>query len=389
MKILNVGNIVNVVTAEGEILSKSFPLAEIPSILSKTEEEIVELFQPRKQEILEKIEKVKGEVKSLEKIIEQASESEYLTYKGNSFYLLDISELSVPIDLVKSILKAEKKGKTNKIKSYLNFWTLCCLNPDSRVRNNLFWFLKKYGITISSSGLFVGYRNVEMYSEGTDVNSDFAKAIATAYCKVKFKWKKNPRKFYLQEDNKTISEITKVEGSIISLHNLYHALSKEEETPTYTDSYSRTFKIKIGVPVTIDRSECDSVQENTCSRGLHVASADWLSSNYFGKIPLMVLCSPSDIVAVPPSDSYGKLRTCRYFPTKVVEFDENDNIIDDILEDGFEDDFYSHILYTGEGDNSEAEKQVLEIPNIPELVGTNIISKLQEAKDSLLNKVYV
>ena len=51
--------------------------------------------------------------------------------------------------------------------------------------------------------------------------------------------------------------------------------------------------------VTMKRDACDSVQENTCSSGLHVAGKGWLKRNYFGNNGLVVLVNPADVVAVP------------------------------------------------------------------------------------------
>ena len=81
-----------------------------------------------------------------------AENSKYLTIKGSSVYLLNISELSIPEDLVDAILLAEKEENEDLLQTYFNFWTLVSLNPDSRCRQNLFWFLNKYGMTISKSG---------------------------------------------------------------------------------------------------------------------------------------------------------------------------------------------------------------------------------------------
>lgn len=93
--------------------------------------------------------------------------------------------------------------------------------------------------------------------------------------------------------------------------------------------------LELGEPIFIKREECDSVQENTCSRGLHVAGKEWLESNYFGKISLMVLVNPADVVAIPSSDNYGKMRTCAYYPVQVVKRDENENIIDEDIKKRF------------------------------------------------------
>ena len=50
---------------------------------------------------------------------------------------------------------------------------------------------------------------------------------------------------------------------------------------------------------------------------------------------MMVLVNPADVVAVPPIDDYGKMRTCAYYPVSVVDFDDEGNIIEMPIEDGF------------------------------------------------------
>jgi hypothetical protein len=124
---------------------------------------------------------------------EQSSE---LTKEGNSVYWKDVSSLSVPMSFAEKIMKAEKKGDTIKLEAYRNFWTLLSLNPDKAVRENLFKFLEKWGMVITKSGLFVGYRNVA------------------------------PKSGY--------------DGDV------------------FTDEYTHTFTITIGHMVTMPREDCDS-----------------------------------------------------------------------------------------------------------------------------------
>ena len=103
----------------------------------------------------------------------------------------------------------------------------------------LFWFLNKNGLVISKCGFFVAYRNANYH--------------------------------HTEED-----------GSIV-----------------YTDAHTGTTRIKIGEVVTMPREDCDTVQEHTCSQGLHCGSSWWLKRNYFGNNGLVVLVNPADVVAVP------------------------------------------------------------------------------------------
>lgn len=169
----------------------------------------------------------------------RVSASKLLTLKGESIYWEEVAQLSVPIELAKAILDAEEVEDVVKLETYKNFWTLMCLNPDERCRKNLFWFLNKNGLVISRCGFFVAYRNAD----------------------------------FLKQD--------------------------PDGTEVYTDAHSHTFEIRIGEVVTMPRGKCDPVQENTCSKGLHLGAKWWLQRNYFGNQGLVCLCNPADVVAVP------------------------------------------------------------------------------------------
>ena len=62
--------------------------------------------------------------------------SSNLIKKGQSIYWQGISELSMPMDLVKAVIKAEKEEDEDALEAYKNFWTLMSLNPDERCRQN-------------------------------------------------------------------------------------------------------------------------------------------------------------------------------------------------------------------------------------------------------------
>lgn len=358
-----------------------------------------------------------AQVEKIKSVKERILNSNILCYKNESIYMRSVSELTMPEDLAIRILDAEDNDDQELLSTYTNFWTLTSLNPDSRVRKNLFWFLSKYGMTISKSGLFIAYKNADIYEEKSkEADNDSNKEpitlnlfVAKAYPKVKFRLKKSPKNYVVcafKQGNSSNYFIKKYDAvldkGVKKLGNLdvmYKALSDSEKniaTPKekkvdakpliFTDRHSHTFKIKIGQIVSMPRTKCDASQDHTCSTGLHVAGKSWLRENYFGNIGLMVLVNPADVVAVPPLDSYGKMRTCAYYPVGVVSFDKDGNIIDPQLSDGFEDDFIEKICYKGQINNEDSDPYKLIIPDMPELDTNRINTRLYEIASTMKNK---
>ena len=244
--------------------------------------------------------------------------SKILVLKGESIYWEEVSQLSLPTEFAKAVINAETNNDQVKLDTYKNFWTLMSLNPDERCRKNLFWFLNKNGLVISKCGFFVAYRNANYH--------------------------------HTEED-----------GSIV-----------------YTDAHTGTTRIKIGEVVTMPREDCDTVQEHTCSQGLHCGSSWWLKRNYFGNNGLVVLVNPADVVAVPPYDDYGKLRTCAYLPIAKAEFDVNGNVIPFKANDGFDCGYVTKVIYEGLMGTEEDSTYRIEIPEVPGINKEVISDKLLE-----------
>lgn len=391
MKIIRVQNNLIVVLSDGTVINNSDCTDDLyNSIINSDDEEFV------RDLLLPKFKEAKVEYDTKMDLLNNVSKSNYLSVEGASIYLREVSELSLPEDLAMAIYNAEMAGDEETLSSYINFWTLASMNPDSRARTNLFWFLKKYGMTISKSGLFVAYRNVELKKEGSTINSSLAKFVSDQYFRVKSKLKKSPKNYVvgyqkgLDEDNLIIAtDKDKCKKVLGSLDILYNSLGDKQEAPIYTDAHSRSFVIQIGKPVVMDRKKCDPVQENTCSHGLHVAGKSWLEAGYFGKTSLIVLVNPTDVVAVPPKDSYGKMRVCAYYPVAIVERDEEGKIVSDKYPDGFEDDFMDIISYKGTINNEETEKYTLNVPDIPEISKDRIYARLDDIKNQIKNKYNV
>lgn len=387
MKVIKIKNHLTVVLADGSVLTNDSCTDDLYNEVMKNKEDeqkVITLLAPE-------LSKRKEEVEIKTKLLDGFQDSKYLTVFANSVYLKSISELTVPEDLAVAFYKAEQANDKQLMDTYLNFWTLASLNPDSRARTNLFWFLKKYGMTISKSGLFVAYRNVELKSEGKGIKTDLASFVSDQYTRIKTKLKKSPKNYFVGEsktDDGTqlvvYTDTAKFNGKALgNVADLYLKLSDLEEAPIYTDSYSRTFTIQIGTPVTMDRNQCNPNQNETCSKGLHVAGREWLTKGYFGKTSLMVLVNPTDVVAVPPDDNYGKMRVCAYYPVQLIERDKDGNITNQEINDGFEDDFMHTIAYEGQVNNEDTGNYSINIPDIPEINKARITSRLKEISKQL------
>ena len=158
-KVIKVDNKVTVFLENGEIIEKEITEDEFKKVVeAQTDEEVLGLLCPEYQKSIE----LHNNALTL---VEKIQKSTLLSMRGDVVYWEEVSCLSVPEELVKAIIKAEEEHNELKISTYRNFWTLMSLNPDERCRKNLFWFLQKYGMTISRCGFFVGYRNVDKTKE--------------------------------------------------------------------------------------------------------------------------------------------------------------------------------------------------------------------------------
>lgn len=323
--------------------------------------------------------------------------SSIITIKDGSAYMPEISALSIPQMLVDRIVEAESNGDTDAITAYKNFWTLLSLNPNSAVRDNLFWFLDKWGMSICKSGLFVAYRNVDLKSNGTKFDEVLTRFVSREYFNLKNK-KKDPVDyiialkdnsyilFHISEQNEIIIKDFIIIGNLKTLYDNIISCNSEAGT-VYTDNYTHTFEIRLGHIVSIPRSQVDETQVS-CSRGLHCGGRAWLKSNYCGKIGIKVLVNPSDVCSVPKIDNYGKMRTCAYYPVQIINFNQYGDVNDEIVPDGFETDFINKISYTGTINNEDNDHYKLVIPEFVEKQHIeNIYNSLKDTASKINRKV--
>lgn len=274
-------------------------------VKAESDEEVFAIMCPEHSKVVQEYLDVKG-------IFDRIEKSNLLTLEGEVVYWKEVSELSMPTELVKAVLDAEEQGDEVRVDTYRNFWTLMGLNPDEKCRKNLFWFLERNGLIISRCGFFVAYRNV----------------VPT------------------------------------------------KDADVYTDAHSGTTRIEIGKVVTMPREKCDSDSDVTCSRGLHLGARTWLKQNYFGSQGMVCLCNPADVVAVPKLDHYGKLRTCAYLPIEKAQFDNNGDVIAFEAHDGFDCGYVTQVIYEGlMGTETDSPYKIV-IPELPGINREVISDKL-------------
>lgn len=387
MKIIRINDETIVMFNNGRVLQRDLTESEYNILCSySNEEDIYALMCPTYTKVMNE----RNEVKAINDLIE---DSTLLVKEGDSIYWKEVCELSMPKRLVEAVLKAEQEEDEDKLIAYKNFWTLMALNPDSRCRQNLFWFLNKWGMTISKYGLFVGYRNVDIYKE-SDYEIKFTKEqvdfVVSQYERIK-RNKKSPKNYIVDFEygpNNECKLINAREGySTGNLHELYQYFKERNfdldlinpNTETvYTDHYSHTFRIKIGELVTMPREKCNTDSNQECQSGLHIGGQEWLNKNYFGNTGLICLVNPAKVVAVPHNSEYGKLRTCEYLPIGTVKYDNYGKVIPYNLEDGFESSYVKEVLYSGEKSTEDTAKYTITVPEIPELNKSNITRAIRD-----------
>lgn len=255
----------------------------------------------------------------------------------------------VPDDLFEVI--KEYYENDYPLDAIVNFWKLLMINPDTRVRTDLFKFIKAHDFVLTDSGYMLVYKAVA-YKERQD--NDLAEFVTNQYLHVKQDWKCSPNKYMVFRNDDGSFGITKVEtaenwdeddknvefiGKLGDLNANLDVLSAESET-AYTDKHTHSMFIKLGVPVIMDRTSCDSDPKIDCSYGLHVGATSYVERfGGSGDAVLVCLVNPANVVAVPEYD-HSKMRVSEYFPIAVATYE--DGKIDIVEQSYFESDYQSH-----------------------------------------------
>ncbi len=246
-------------------------------------------------------------------------------YDLDGYAYLKGYSVPIPKDVAEALIDAKYNPESNyTVTSIINFWKWALLNPNKRARNDLFGWFKTGKFSITESGNIVAYRCVAEKSKGKskEYSSDILAFAQRSFIKIK-KWKRDPAKYYIEETADRF-ELT-VEQTSTNLQEVYTSSLEDEVGDIYTDNHTKKMTIKIGQEVSMDRSDCDENEENSCSRGLHFMS---LAYNLrLGSVKLVVLVNPMNIVAFPSYDN-TKGRSCSYMPISLAELDDAGNILE-------------------------------------------------------------
>lgn len=255
----------------------------------------------------------------------------------------------VPMDLVEVI--KEYHENDYPMDAILNFWKLLMLNPDKRVRTSLFDFIKTHDFVLTDAGYMVVYKAVAY--RNNDTGNALAEFITNRHLHVKKEWSCSPRKYVVYIDLDTDQyHITKavtaenwdlenknveILGNLDDMFNNVDKYIVDEEDAPYTDKHSRSMKIQLGMPVKMNRNQCDADPAIDCSYGLHVGATSYVERfGNDGDAVLVCYVNPAHVVAVPNYD-HSKMRVSEYFPFAMATY--SGGKIDIIEQKYFESDY--------------------------------------------------
>jgi hypothetical protein len=224
----------------------------------------------------------------------------------------------------------------------INFWKLLMINPDKRIRETLFNFIKLHDFSLTDAGYMVVYKAVFFKDKQGQGDKTFETFISNQVLHVKKDWKCSPNKYAVYKNNENgeygISKVEVVSNwdekaknveVLGNLGELFTAIFVNDEpvnTPSqtkslvYTDMHSRKMTIVLGQPVIMERKDCDSDPSVDCSYGLHCGATEYVESFGSGADAILVCyVNPAHVVAVPNKDG-KKMRVSEYFPYAVATY---------------------------------------------------------------------
>jgi hypothetical protein len=290
MHLKMVNDVLTIVLQDGQIISKPNATQDDFKAAQNANSE-ADLFNlVMSQEVKDDKMKRDAEVarmKSLQKGLDFLSNFNDFTVDNYTVYLKGISR-SLPQIIVEEFIaiidayssmgisneEIEKSLPFNESYQALKrFFMWCCLNPRAEVAHELYRFLKENSFRITKQGFFVALRNVVSLCDDTAL-VDF---VSNSYNKIKAIWKKNPDEFRvvkLEDDQYHLEKVTETPtGEIVgNLTSLYLELP-EMKNNRYTDAWTKTFDIRVGVPVNMPISDCNWSTQDCAAAGLkYVAS---------------------------------------------------------------------------------------------------------------------
>jgi len=410
MHLKMVNDVLTIVLNDGQIISK--PNATQDDYKAATQATCeADLFTlVMSQEVKDDKMKRDAEISRLKAIkegMEKLANFKDFVIDGNSIYIKGISR-SLPQIIVEEFLaiigaysnigisNSEIENSLPFNESYQGlkrFFMWCCLNPRAEVAHELYRFLKENSFRITKQGFFVALRNVVSLCDDTAL-VDF---VSNSYNKIKAIWKKDPSQFNVWKDKNDFHFLQNVEyvGSdrdttffVGNLTELYLELPQMKNN-RYTDAWTKTFDIRVGVPVNMPISECNWSTQDCAAAGLHF-TADHINYVGCGDTSMLILINPMKVVGI----GEHKGRCYEYLPLMTVPTEESTTILHDLNFDTLElDDQYAvrELETLAEraqaGFVAESRKYDFNIPNISITEIKGIAASLEEMKGEIVNRV--
>jgi hypothetical protein len=447
-----VNDVLTVILKDGSIISKHPATIDHFNLAREAKSE-VELFAicssseglQEKRKIEEEIKRNAALSEGIKSLIDFA-EDEFEERDG-ALYMTGIDRSMPQLLIEEFIMLFQEDWNDDEVnerwEGLKRFWMWCCLNPRAEVADELFRFLKDNSFRITKQGFFVALRNVVTLHGGAEL-VDF---VSNSYVKVKAVWKKSPDNYHVfllnseytlvhtddlwheEEGTCSICEGTGTvfaeegddfegyndcyngdsetcwncegEGEVIkdvyhdgenlgTLTELYLDLPNRAEN-RFTDDWTKTFDIRVGVPVKMPMEECNWSTQDCAAAGLHF-TADQIHYVGCGDQSMLVLINPMKVVGI----GQHKGRCYEYLPIMTVPRNEATSILHDLDFDTMQlDDAYAIQELENlaekvkEGFAAEAKKYNFNFPTINPQTVENIITSLEDMKQVIGGRVVI
>jgi hypothetical protein len=436
-----VNDVLTVILKDGSIISKHPATIDHFNLAREARSE-VELFAicssseglQEKRKIEEEIKRNAALAQGIKSLIDFA-EDEFEERDG-ALYMTGIDRSMPQLLIEEFIMLFQEDWNDDEVnerwEGLKRFWMWCCLNPRAEVADELFRFLKDNSFRITKQGFFVALRNVVTLHGGAEL----VHFVSNSYNKVKAVWKKSPDKYTvfldngeyklvheddLHDDDWTICgycygdfvpEEDRVEDSecptcggeggyddivekengekIGNLTELYLDLPNRAEN-RFTDDWTKTFDIRVGVPVKMPMEECNWSTQDCAAAGLHF-TADQIHYVGCGDQSMLVLINPMKVVGI----GQHKGRCYEYLPIMTVPRNEATSILHDLDFDTMQlDDAYAIQELDNlaekvkEGFAAEAKKYNFNFPTINPQTVEKIIASLEDMKQVIGGRVVI
>jgi hypothetical protein len=212
----------------------------------------------------------------------------------------------------------------------IKFWKNCLLNPDPVARQGLYGFLMHQGHRITKEGYFEAQKAVyRKETEDVSVVCTIPVGVVTAYAEEILRKKRGLNNYWvvLVDDQYICTpdpeSFPQEHYNLYCLKTLWNKIKagdyENKKEQVFTDIHTQTMDIKLGVPVTMPRGDCNSNPNETCSAGLHVGSMDYVGDfGHSNRVVLNCIIKPQNVVAVPTDYNNTKMRCCEYVAFEIL-----------------------------------------------------------------------